>query len=269
MNEYIFYYYRYDSSVPEVISSSELNEYEELESQSFYCSLGNLTPKEAEDLKKKAKRFAEDNGFVLKEPNEEQYRFGNQYFPTRGIDIREKNSYKDQEKIEGKCREFQRSLRHPNDKFSADDPCSLLGKVRSLAGEIRSRRIHEQKDIKRLERILGTMVHVLALFDEITEEEAVERLKADQHIKPLIPRIKIARLHDIEKYTDFETLDKLKVPKTRPETTAMVDMLKAAVLVFQVYSLKKSKSAKDLKKAFGMTAYRGVCKLKSVLGFSE
>lgn len=137
----------------------------------------------------------------------------------------------------------------------------------SISTSLNNKKASEKKERPNkndLSLILGTMAHVVMKIDNIDEEAAIARVK--DFLKDELKTQSFKSVTDIDEYTDMKKLKKKTGTANRSSNETL--LLRAAVVAGQCCCQNKM-STKELKDAFGDTAYKSATKLKKELGLSN
>ncbi|MGL6226382.1 MAG: hypothetical protein ACRC10_07120 [Thermoguttaceae bacterium] len=119
-----------------------------------------------------------------------------------------------------------------------------------------------------IDKILGTMVHVIMQVDQVLKSEAVLRIQNLENLRPEYRNRVITICCEIDQYSDMTQFNRDAFQSLgKSQKSEVLNLLKAAIISFQCGLIcENRKSAPFLKMAFGKTAYKQVAGLKRVLG---
>lgn len=278
MEEYVF---RYTKGFPECLEYHDKPEWpddpvwDEHKKVRYYCKLGKLTESEARQISDRVRQTAVDLEFIAKGDPEHDV------FPTSRVDtirLEEFNGSLQSENLDflHAIAEFDKGRKN-GAVFSENDPSFLLQEALRHAERLREMRGTRKRAIPHdpekkarerrtwMERILGTMVHVLMTKCNISKEEAANKIKAVDGFKEEFKEYSFEPVKEIDDLTDMVLLAK-KSGEPNLSTVAS-DILKAAVIAIQCCCNPKPMKTRELKKAFGEPAYSNASRLKNKLGF--
>lgn len=279
------HFFVYTVGDPDVVHSFEIDS-ADVKYSHYCCSVGDLTDDEAHELNQEMNVFARNRRFIPNNCPPELGEFGYDYFQTSGVYVYREPS------LDSMCvTALQKSQREydQHKKYPEDHPYFLLEYAISYADNIRRQkkrgRNQKQKHETKFDRVMGTMAHVLMKLGGLNEQEAIQRIRETERLKPELRERNIVPLTEVENYCDLNEFTEQKSFCPTKEDSDQLDsknkkrsgsgiLLTAGVVTVQQYNLEGqipsgATKAERLKKLFGDYAYKHAHELRKELGLSD
>lgn len=255
VEEYVFMYRR--------VSNRGKNFNEKFDTDLFYCRLGELTQDEGQMLCAELKTQAIKQGFIDRGYYDRQEPIG----PVSSVAAIPFNKldYHERPRLHGTDKEL-RELILDETEPQKNNPFYLLREAYKYANLLRADRRND-KDEAKMDKILGTIVHVLVKYGGFEEKAAVNLIREQEGLLPKWRERNFTAVDYIDKYSNGKSLIVDNIPQQREEKVQVILLLKAAVIATGFF--QKKLTVKDQISAWGETAYRHAAKLKREMGIAD
>lgn len=250
------------------VKAANENYIEKFDTDSFYCTIGDLTQDECNAICVEMKTVAIKFGFI----DRGYYENNNPSGPVSSIGVikMEDVSADNYARFIETNAAFQKKLESGNN-LKEDDPYFLLQRASKIASLSREHRgclgtkkgNHGEPTPAQMDKVLGTMVYVLMKICNLSKEEAANQIKSSTGFKSELLDYSFEPITEIDQFTDMINLPQGRADRTIEATR----LLTAAVVAIQCCCKTRPMDKNGLKKAFGSRAYNNTRPLKESLGF--